>query len=338
MPNIQASYNWSIETCAAPNVGYSQKYRNQRTVNGITYYDCSSFIWYALIAGGFEVVKEWGTWPFTTSSMGGVLRNLGFTKHSANDEWIAGDILIRSGHTEMAFDGTRTMGAHTDKVALEQQVSINANNGRGSWNELWRWEQGATNEWIKGNRYLSIGEMQNNASIHFATLLSKGWTAEAISGMLGNEQKESTMNPGIYQNLDASHAQPWGFGLVQWTPWTTWSAWASANGYDMDDGYGQLEWIDTQTEPTGQWIPTTQYPETFAEFKVSTLTPEYLADCFLKNFERPTVIDQPDRQANARYWYEWYKNQYVPPPNPPENGGEWKRSMPIWFYLRKGGL
>lgn len=51
MANIQLSYNWAIETCVKPNVGYSQQYRNQRTVNGITYYDCSSFVWYALIAG-----------------------------------------------------------------------------------------------------------------------------------------------------------------------------------------------------------------------------------------------------------------------------------------------
>ena len=56
MPDIQKAYNWAIGTCNAPNVGYSQAYRNQRTVNGITYYDCSSFIWYALMAGDFQVV------------------------------------------------------------------------------------------------------------------------------------------------------------------------------------------------------------------------------------------------------------------------------------------
>lgn len=335
MPSIQTAYNWAIEVCSAPNVGYSQQYRNQRTVNGITYYDCSSFIWYALIAGGFPVVEEWGTWPFTTSTMADVLKRLGFTRHSADDVWLPGDILIRTGHTEMAFDGTRTMGAHTNRVPLDEQVSINANSGRGTWTQLWRWEQSATNEWIKGNRYLSIGEMQNNAAIHFSTLLAKGWTAEAVSGLLGNEQKESTINPGIYQNLNPDHEQPWGFGLVQWTPWTNWSNWAEQHGYDMDSGDGQLEWIDTETVPFGQWITTTQYPESFGEFKVSTMSPEYLADCFLKNFERPEQIDQPDRQKFARYWYDWYTNSYVPPTNPPENGGEWKRSMPIWFYLRK---
>ena len=39
MANIQTAYEWAIEKCNAPNIGYSQAYRNQRTVNGITYYD-----------------------------------------------------------------------------------------------------------------------------------------------------------------------------------------------------------------------------------------------------------------------------------------------------------
>lgn len=335
MLSIQTAYNWAIEICSATNVGYSQQYRNQRTVNGITYYDCSSFIWYALIVGGFPMIESWGTWPFTTSTMASVLKRLGFTKHSASDAWYPGDILLRSGHTEMAFDGSRTMGAHTNKVPLDEQVSINANSGRGTWNELWRWEQTATNDWIKGNRFLTIGEMQNNATIHFSKLMGRGWTANAVAGLLGNEQKESTINPGIYQNLNPDHPQPWGFGLVQWTPWTNWSNWAAEKGYAMDDGNGQLEWIDTETQPFGQWIPTAQYPESFVEFKVSTMPPEYLADCFLKNFERPGDIDQPDRQKFAKYWFDWFNNSYVPPPNPPENGGEWSRKMPIWFYLRK---
>ena len=34
--NIQVSYQWAIDTCNKKNVGYSQTYRNQQTVNGIT--------------------------------------------------------------------------------------------------------------------------------------------------------------------------------------------------------------------------------------------------------------------------------------------------------------
>ena len=51
MPDINAAYTWAVNCCNLPNVGYNNDYRNQRTVNGITYYDCSSFINYALLFG-----------------------------------------------------------------------------------------------------------------------------------------------------------------------------------------------------------------------------------------------------------------------------------------------
>ena len=51
--------------------------------------------------------------------------------------------------------------------------------------------------------------------------------------------------------------------------------------YAVNVGYGQLDWLVNQTVPTGQWIPTTEYPETFDEFKISTKDPEYLAYAFL---------------------------------------------------------
>lgn len=340
MPSIQQAYNWAVETCANENVGYSQEYRNQQTVKGITYYDCSSFIWYSLLAGGFDVKSANGgsSYPFWTGTQSACLRLLGFKKHSPSDPWLPGDILLRTGHTEMAFDSTRTMGAHTAKAPLPEQVSINANDSRDNWLELWRWENGATNEWIKGNRWLTIGEMQNNATIIFNELLKNGFTVESICGLLGNTGGiytlgESSINPGIWQNLTPNPAL--GFGLFQWTPSTNYTNWADVNGYDHDDGYGQLDWLINQTVPTGQWIPTSDYPETFNEFKASTKDPEYLAYVFLNNFERPANRNQPDRQRNARYWYEWHTNSYVPPENPPQNGGEWSSKMPIWLYLKR---
>lgn len=335
MASIQTAYEWAIEKCNAPNIGYSQANRMEKTVNGITYYDCSSFIWFALMAGGFDVVKANGgsTWAFTTGTMAKALKLLGFVKHATTQPWLPGDILIRTGHTEMAFDSNRTMGAHSSKVPLDQQVSINSNpSTASSWFELWRYESGASTQWIKGNRYLTIGEMQNNAQIIFTYLTNRGWTVNAVAGLLGNMQKESTINPGIWQNLRPNPSLGW--GLVQWTPSTNFTDWATANGYANDDGDAQLKWIDEVTVSFGQWIPTAQYPESFGEFKGSTMSPEYLADCFLKNFERPAEIDQPERQQYARYWYEWWEGSPVPPPNPhPEP--DWKASMPIWLAMKK---
>lgn len=335
MASIQTAYEWAIEKCNTPNIGYSQANRMEKTVNGITYYDCSSFIWFALMAGEFDVVKANGgsTWAFTTGTMAKALKLLGFVKHATTQPWLPGDILIRTGHTEMAFDSNHTMGAHSSKVPLDQQVSINSNpSTASSWLELWRYESGASTQWIKGNRYLTIGEMQNNAQIIFTYLTNRGWTVNAVAGLLGNMQKESTINPGIWQNLSPNPSLGW--GLVQWTPSTNFTDWATANGYANDDGDAQLKWIDEVTVSFGQWIPTAQYPESFGEFKGSTMSPEYLADCFLKNFERPAEIDQPERQRYARYWYDWWEGSPVPPPNPhPEP--DWKASMPIWLAMKK---
>ena len=180
--------------------------------------------------------------------------------------------------------------------------------------------------------------MQNNATIIFDNLMKQGFTAQAVAGVVGNAGGpytlgESSVNPGLWQNLTVNPNL--GFGLFQWTPSTNYTDWASANGYEADDGYGQLEWLVTQTVPTGQWIPTSAYPETFVEFQKSTKDPKYLADVFLKNFERPKNQNQPERGQNAEYWYKWFNNEFVPPDNPPNNGGEWSASMPVWLMLRK---
>lgn len=340
MPNIQTAYNWAIETCNKDNVGYSQQYRDQRTVNGITYYDCSSFIWYALIAGQFPCIQMAGTtWPFTTSTMEGVLKAMGFTKYSPDVTWKQGDILMKQGHTEMAFDTTRSMGAHSSKVPLAEQVSVNTNDSRNNgWYALWRYEDGAVTEWIKGNRWLGLGEMQNNATLIIDRLQREGFSINAICGILGNlggyySGGESTINPGIWQNLDPDPEL--GFGLFQWTPSTNFTNWADENGYQHDDGDAQLTWLVTQTVTQGQWIKTDDYPLSWSEFIVSEETPEYLAYAFMNNWLRPASRNQPERQQNARWWLDWYNDSYVPPENPPMTGGEWKSTMSIWMMLRR---
>lgn len=134
MENINLAYQWAFNTCNAPNVGYSQRYRNQRTVNGITYYDCSSFINYALLAGGFETPSYApNNNAFTTATEANVLTALGFTEVSATDEYFAGDIGLSDGHTEMCYSGGIGkgifMGAHTSNALLDNQVSIGSSDG-----------------------------------------------------------------------------------------------------------------------------------------------------------------------------------------------------------------
>ena len=331
MPNINQAYLWGVNTCNMPNVGYSQTYRNQRTINGITYYDCSSFIYYALIAGGFALVPS--AWPFTTSNMRSVLVSLGFVKGNINDPWLPGDVVWRTGHTEMVYQGRKTMGAHSSSYPLAQQVSINTFEAApGSWTEIYRFGGGATGsyDWISGNRYLSMPEMQNNAYIFYSNMYYRGWSLNAVAGTCGNMESESTINPGISQSLSNNPALGW--GLVQWTPSTNYTTWADANGYDHGDGDAQCVWIDEVTVPFGQWIQTSAYPISFDEYKVSTETPEYLASAFLKNFERAGVEVEEERRTQAKYWYEYLSG--LSPSQPPPSPSTKKKGLPVWMMCR----
>lgn len=56
-----------------------------------------------------------------------------------------------------------------------------------------------------GNFYLNMPQMTENAKHIMSYLLDKGWTKNAICGMLGNMQTESTINPGIWQSLIAGN-------------------------------------------------------------------------------------------------------------------------------------
>ena len=155
--------------------------------------------------------------------------------------------------------------------------------------------------------------MQNNALIIKAYLTSKGWSVNAIAGLLGNMQSESTINPGLWQGMIEGSGGGGGFGLVQWTPWTNFTNWADSNGYAWDNGNAQLKWIDEVTVSFGQWIQKYPYTITFDEFKVSTEAPEYLASAFLKNFERAGVEVEEKRRTQAREWYNYLDGTPTPP-------------------------
>ena len=179
--------------------------------------------------------------------------------------------------------------------------------------------------WISKNNYLTESEMQNNALLVKAYLVSKGWSLNAIAGLLGNMQSESNINPGLWQSLDYGNMSG-GFGLVQWTPATNFTNWADSNGYEWDDGAAQLKWIDEETVSKGQWIPTTLYPFSFETFKTSSEPPQYLASAFLKNFERAGIEVEDARRENAIKWYEYITGTDAPS----------EPSEPLIFKRRKG--
>lgn len=134
--NLQGFINWCIEKCNAADVGYSQTYREEQTVGGITYYDCSSFIWYGLYHNGFDTEATGHSYPFDTTAMPADLAAMGWREIDRTGELKPGDIGWTSTHAEVCYTGGNGegvfMGAHSDNLPLADQVSINNYTSQGT--------------------------------------------------------------------------------------------------------------------------------------------------------------------------------------------------------------
>lgn len=170
-------------------------------------------------------------------------------------------------------------------------------------------------QWVTGNRYLNRVEQENNVTILTPKFLEWGWTLESIAAMLGNMEKESTINPGIWENLD--DIAKGGYGLVQWTPYTKYSEWAG-NGWE-GNGDKECERIKWELDNGVQWISTSEYPLSFLQFTQGSDV-EYLAWTWLYNYERPTDLNQPSRAVAAQAWYQFIKDMSV------------KKKIIYWYF------
>ena len=354
MPSINGAYTWAVNCCNLPKVGYSQAYRNQQTVNGITYYDCSSFINYALLAGGFSTPQYApNNNAFTTYDMEGVLQQLGFTR--VTDGVIkAGDIGVSDTHTEMCYKGGTGkavfMGAHgRNGIALVNQVSIGSSSGDPNYERtfprIWRYGDGASGEigytWIIGGEseyFEDYGDKQkNNATCIYSFFYFKGWTLQAIAGFCGNVMQESKFNPALIEVGGTGH------GLVQWTPPTDlYNVLDVLYGShdDWQDGNKQCSVIYAEyEESTGlahrgiepQWYPSSYSSMDWKTWASSTQDPGELALIFQANYERPASIHS-ERAEYARKWYDILK--LIDPKQPGYNTREpEKYKLPLWMMI-----
>lgn len=158
---------------------------------------------------------------------------------------------------------------------------------------------------IISNQYLEHNQMIDNAQFIMDYLFTAGWSKNAICGVLGNMETESTMNSGLWESLDEGNMSG-GFGLVQWTPVSDLATWLDSHGYanDWTNITGQLKRLLAEVNDGGQWYAVSPYTLSFTEFTHSEQTPEYLAGAFIKCYERPRNSDQPIRGTQARVWYD----------------------------------
>lgn len=182
----------------------------------------------------------------------------------------------------------------------------------------------------------SSDEAKENARAIWGVLGSRGWTLNAVCGVLGNIGAESGYNPWRWQSdkVGTSSGSPWknkGYGLTQFTPASKYIDSADAKaipGYgpnfsdkagSQDDGYAQMIYLDEHAD----YYPTGSYPMSYAEYKVSEENPGELAVTWLYNYERPADpgATEDARRENGNYWYEVLAGE---PPVPPTPGGESK--------------
>lgn len=198
----------------------------------------------------------------------------------------------------------------------------------------------------KNSYNISIDEMKPNAQYIWQYLSSRGWTINAVAGLLGNLQQESKMSPCIWEGIvkdcetidtitgihtltEKGKNFQHGYGLTQWTPATKFFNWcnnSSANGtggvlpyWEMDS---QLKRIEAEvlisekswTPGLSQWIakPKKGYDLSFNDFINSNKDAYWLAGAFAFCYERParstgTAAEQAAlKQECGEYGTFWY--------------------------------
>lgn len=177
-------------------------------------------------------------------------------------------------------------------------------------------------------------------------LLSLGWTTNSASAVWANIGFEGAYNPWRWESDVVLPVGDWrindpnagiihGYGLPQFTIPSKYLYAPSAQS-DPDyapnysnlsgqphDGASQLRFIDGHAD----YIPTATYPLSFAEFKLSTQSPEYLASAWLYNYERPLTPSATVevRKREARYWFDLWGGI-----SPTE-----RKKFKYWLYCRR---
>ena len=189
-------------------------------------------------------------------------------------------------------------------------------------------------------------KQKHNAEKVYNYFSALGWSRSAIAGMLGNMQVESWISPGLIQGTHRSSlpnsaanlsdvpnsvminfygSSGYGVGLVQWDGYTSTSpagqklvSFAMRYGLNWYDGDTQLYRIQREQETNIQWSAATVNGTrwTWSNFPTNTETPETSAKIWRICYEVAAAGTDSRRQANARYWYDYFDDSPTPPTPP----------------------
>lgn len=181
-----------------------------------------------------------------------------------------------------------------------------------------------------GQGFLTEAERQNNALLIYSQYY-KIMTLEALCGILGNMDRESTLNPGLYDSASGGTN-----GLIGWHPPTNLISWCSQQGYDWYNGDAQCAFINIENSyqagtPEAVWYSRNGYNYTWEQFKQLTNVEEAT-----RAFERQREVsgDYPNnmqiRIDNANYWYNYLINEQ-PIQFKPRTSDEGMYGSPWWY-------
>ena len=174
--------------------------------------------------------------------------------------------------------------------------------------------------WVELNTYWRTTDVDiyppeqvqiDNMNLVYDYVITKGWTPNAIAGMLGNMMVESTVNPWLFQhrsldwdNVPAILTDNGGMGLTQWTPCRKYYNWTLDEGKDPKSGYTMCDRIKYEQDNGLQWSLDNILQYNWEQYVTSTQSPETLARVFVWAYERPADPDVSQRQRNARWCFD----------------------------------
>ena len=200
----------------------------------------------------------------------------------------------------------------------------------------------------KGAYAITSDEAYQNALEAWSILSSRGWTLQAFCGFWGNVGGEGGYNPWRWQgdNVQSSANSPWhnhGYGFTQFTPGGKYindTNAKSMQGYGPNfsdkagkasDGEAQIYFLDAYAD----YLPTSKFPLSYGEYKVSNQPVATMVEIWMRNYERPGSYDTlTTRQKYGEYWYEKLSGTPPTPPTPPTPVGK-SGKMPLFMYLRR---
>lgn len=148
-----------------------------------------------------------------------------------------------------------------------------------------------------------------NAKQIFKYFHNKGWSTQAICGMLGNFSIE---DPPLRADEWEIGMPPWGpetgYGIAQWTPATHLTDWCNIEKIPYNKLSSQCVCIQYELTHGVQFFPSDSYSMTASEYMVSTDSPYTLGLVWLANYERPANPYQPERGNLAEEWYSILSN------------------------------